>query len=360
MTATEVLAIHREMVKTPSVSGSEAELADWAEGYLRQLGAEVWRIGNSVVARAGSGPKLMFDTHLDTVPVAPGWTRDPWKATLQDGAIYGLGANDAKASGAAMIGAFASVAESDGPCEMVLALVEQEETTNLGTLNALTFLREQLNWTPSAAVVGEPTELQVGVAQRGLLILEIVAKGTVCHSARADELGATNAILELADDLVLLNGLSVGPADPFLGKPSLQVTVVKAGDVHNRLPSEAVATLDIRTVPGLSHEEIAVNIQRQLKNEVRVKSKRLEPYACATDHAIVAAALASLPGSKAFGSATMSDQVHFKGIPCIKCGPGVSTRSHTVEEFVFESEIIRGFEFYARLIGEFSRAMGVA
>ena len=360
MTASEVLAIHRQMVKTPSVSGSECELADWAEGYLRDLGAEVWRVGHSVVARAGSGPRLMLDTHLDTVPAAPGWTHEPWGARVLDGAVFGLGSNDAKASGAAMIGAFASVVHSGGPCEVVLALVEQEETTNKGTLSVLSWLQDELDWIPEGAVVGEPTELQIGVAQKGLLILELVAKGTVCHSARADELGATNAIFELADDLVRLRTLSLGPPDLFLGNTTLQVTVAHAGDVHNQLPSEAVATLDIRTVPGLNHDDLVSHIQGQVKSEVRVRSNRLKPYACKVEQRIVRAAIATSARSKPFGSATMSDQVHFRVTPCIKCGPGVSARSHTVDEFVLEAEIVDGFEFYTTLIHEFSKTKELA
>lgn len=356
MTDADILALHRHLVQTPSVTGSEAALADWVEAWLRGRGAEVTRVGNSVMARAGQGPRLMMDSHLDTVPLGSGWTRDPWAAEVVDGKVYGLGSNDAKASGAAMLAAFATVAEQNGPCETVLALVEQEETTNVGTANVLEFLRGQ-GWEPQGAVVGEPTGLHIGVAQRGLLLLELAATGDVCHSARAAELKAKNAIVSLARDLVKLEGLDLGPDDPFLGSTTAAVTVVKAGDVHNRLPAEAVATLDVRTVPALSHDELVCLIQSQLQCEVRVRSKRLEPYACPPDHPIVMAALMASPGAQAFGSATLSDQVQFRGIPCIKAGPGESIRSHTVDEFVLESEVVAGARFYERLVYAFGEEM---
>jgi acetylornithine deacetylase len=343
------------MVKTASVTGTEVALADWVAEKLGEVGAEVTRIGNSVIARAGTGKRLMLDSHLDTVPLAQGWTRDPWGAEVVDGKVYGLGSNDAKASGAAMLAAFSKVAQEGGPCEVVLALVEQEETTNIGTLNALHHLRS-VGWLPEAAVVGEPTGLQIGVAQRGLLLLELVATGDVCHSARAKELGARNAILALAQELVKVEGLNLGPDDPFLGSTTAQVTVLKAGDVHNRLPAEAIATMDVRTVPSLTHDELVALVRRQLDCEVRVRSKRLEPYACPADDAIVLAAMAAQPEAKAFGSATLSDQVHFHGIPCIKVGPGESVRSHTTDEFVLEEEVVAGARFYERLVQEFAKS----
>lgn len=356
MTDSEILSLHRNMVRTPSVTGNESELADWVEGVLRDMTPHVWRIGNSVVARAGEGPRLMLDSHLDTVPLGSGWSHDPWGADVVDGKVFGLGANDAKASGAAMLAAFASVAEDGGPCETLLALVEQEETTNRGTANVLEWLRSE-GWHPDSAVVGEPTGLQIGVAQRGLLLLELVATGDVCHAARAKELGASNAILNLAHDLVKLEGLDLGPDDAFLGSTTASVTVVKAGDVHNRLPAEAVATLDVRTVPSLTHDELTCLIQSQLRCEVRVRSKRLEPYACPPDHPVVKAALAASPGAGAFGSATLSDQVLFQGVPCVKVGPGESVRSHTVDEFVMESEVVEGARFYERMVVQFAQEM---
>ncbi len=339
------------MVSIRSVSHEERELATWVEAFLREAGAEVMRLGDNIIARAGTGPKILFNSHLDTVPANNGWTRDPWHVESIDGKVYGLGSNDAKASGAAMMGAFLQTLKDGGPCELILMLVCEEETGGKGTELAWPWLQQQ-GWNPEGVVVGEPTELQVGIAQKGLLILELVHQGTACHAANIDVIGGINPIWGLAQDITRLQRADLGDAHPQLGPTSLQPTVLKGAQAHNQVPAEASAKLDVRTVPGRSHTEIIEALQAAVEGEIRVQSSRLEPYQCDESAMIVQAALQANPNAKTFGSRTMSDQVFFRGVPAIKCGPGITARSHTADEFVLESEIEAGFEFYKSLLKE--------
>lgn len=346
----DVLALHRRLIEIPSVSGNEAEICAAVLEVLDRPGIECQRVGNSVIARKGKGRRLVLNSHLDSVPATSSWTKPAHRATVEGERVYGLGSNDALASVAAMIGAFMT---ADPKREVALILGEQEETTGLGTSTCLKWLQETWPGEIAGAIVGEPTELQIGVAQKGLLILELHEEGTSCHAARATELGAKNPIFALARDLVRLEEFELSPTDPYLGAATLQATVIKGGDVHNRVPDRAEAVLDCRTVPTETHDQLIARISDAVEGEIKVRSKRLEPYACDPGAEIVRLAQSIRPESKPFGSATMSDQVFFQGVPCIKCGPGVSARSHTANEFVLESEIAEGFEFYKSIVGEF-------
>lgn len=346
----EILALHRSIVGIPSVSGNEAELAGFVEERLRQRGAEPVRVGESVLALQGSGPVLLLDTHLDTVPPVPGWTRDPWQAESVDGRVVGLGSNDAKASVAAMIAAFLAFQEVDLPFTLALALVEGEETRGTGTQ---AILQELSHLQIEAAVVGEPTGLEVAVAQKGLMVLELSARGDACHAAHAAALGATNAARRLARDLVALEEIDFGPNHPYLGPITLEPTQVRAGTARNIVPPEATAVLDVRSTPALSRSEIVRRIQERVQGEVRVLSDRLLPAETPGSAAIVEAARRSRPGIRLYGSSTMSDMA-FLGDVAIKCGPGRSERSHTPDEFVLEEEVLEGARFYTRLIGAYA------
>lgn len=344
-----LLDIHRELVSMPSVSHNETAIADKVENLLRDHGVKTARFENNVLAWKGEGKRILLNSHLDTVPPNDAWTRDPWSVETIDGKIYGLGSNDAKASGAAMIETLLS---HEGPGEICLMLVPEEETGGRGTEVAWPWLLEQ-GWKPDGIVVGEPTELKIGIAQKGLMILELFATGDACHAANATRMGARNPIFELCQGLEKLQGFHPGEVHPDLGPTTVQPTQLRGAQTHNQVPGEAVAVVDVRTVPGLSHAEVAEAIRARTGLQVRERSTRLEPFACEPDSQIVLAAQRAGGGST-FASPTMSDQVFFRGWPAIKCGPGVSARSHSADEFVLESELIAGAEFYRRLIHEFA------
>lgn len=337
---TDALSLHRELVEIPSVSGSEQSIADFVESRLRKTCADVERVGNSVIASVGSGPRLALNSHLDTVPAQPGWTSDPWQPIVREGRVYGLGANDAKASVAAMIVAFGRAIDRPLPFCLLLMLVEGEETLGVGTQRCL----QHLDFRPDAAIVGEPTGLASAVGQYGLAILNLVAQGQACHAAHATALGVRNPIWALANDLASLESLD-------LGETTLQPTVLTGAAAKNQVPGTASAVLDIRLAPPTTPEEVITRVRERVASDVTVHSDRLRSYACPAG----AALLGCVPEPH-FVSRTMSDLVFFQGIPAVKIGPGRTERSHSVDEFVEESEILEGVRIYSQIIERYAEA----
>ena len=354
MLTSELLALHRQLVATPSVSGSEAAIAGLLESFFRERGLSPRRLGDTLLITVGEGPLLLLDTHLDTVPPGEGWSRDPFTPEVVDGRVHGLGSNDAKASVAAMTAALLAVAREPLPFTLGLALVEGEETRGTGTQRVLADLAER-EVPLLGAVFGEPTGLDIAIAQKGLLVLELVARGQACHAAHAASLQADNAVLVLARDLLALAAVELAPRHARLGPTTVQPTVVRAGQARNVVPGEATAVLDVRTTPAASHEEVVAKVRSRVASEVRVLSSRLEPRETAEDALVVRAAHAAKPAARLYGSPTLSDLVHVTGAPAIKCGPGQSERSHTADEWVGEEEIVAGAEFYVALIRECAR-----
>lgn len=361
MTDSEMLALHREIVEIPSISGDEATLRDRLGGLLAALGVEAQPIGDNLVAVHGSGPVVCLSTHLDTVPPCPGWTRAPHRAVSENGRVYGLGSNDAKASVAAMTAAFLRLRKRapDPGVRVLLALSAQEETGGKGAEQMVPELR-RLGLAPGAVIVGEPTGLDVAVAQKGLLVLELRGEGRACHAAHARALGTPNAIRRLARDLVALETADLGPADPRLGPVTAEPTVVRGGSARNTVPAEATCVLDVRTNPDPGAAEIVARIRSAVSGEVRVLSDRLRPCSIREDHLLVVAALRARAGAKTFGSPGLSDLVFFEGIPGIKVGPGRTERSHTPDEFVLEDEIVEGARFFERAVAEIARSGAAA
>jgi acetylornithine deacetylase len=207
-------------------------------------------------------------------------------------------------------------------------------------------------------VVGEPTGLDVAVAQKGLLLLELVALGDTCHAAHAAKLGARNAVVVLAHDLVALAGAELAPVHPLLGPTTVQPTMVRAGEARNVVPGEARAVLDLRTTPAASHAAVTARVRGLVASEVAVLSERLVPRQ--TDEAswLVRSAQAARPQARLYGSPTLSDMVYVRDVPAIKVGPGESERSHTPDEWVGEEEVVAGAAFYTTLVRECARRFG--
>lgn len=356
-----LLALHRDLVATPSVSGSEQAIADRLAAWLGSHGLAPTRLGDSLLAlapTAGGGPLLLFDTHVDTVPPGPGWSVEPFAATRRDGRVIGLGAGDAKASVAAMTAAFCALVATPPPGITVgLALVAGEETRSQGTRDVLDHLAAA--GTPvAAAVFGEPTGLDLAVAQKGLLVLELTARGQAAHAAHARALGGDNAIAMLARDLMALQATDLGPAHPRLGSTTLEPTVLRAGEARNVVPGVAMAILDARTVPSLPPAELVARLRHAVAGELEVLSDRLAPQQTPDHSALLAAAELARPQARRFGSPTLSDWALLDpGLPAVKVGPGRSERSHTVDEWVDEEEIVEAARFYEALARRYAQRL---
>ncbi len=348
MIGAELLALHRELVRIPSVSHNEGPIASFLESFLRERGVEVHRHNDNVFALCGDGPLLCLNSHLDTVPASTAWKRPPHEPAEEDGRIYGLGSNDAKASVAAMIAALLRIAQHPSPgVRVLLALVAGEEVGGKGTEALLPLLQER-GLMPDAVIVGEPTGLDIVTSQKGLMVLELVARGQACHAAHARSLNAPNPIFILASDLHALERIELPDPDSELGAITVEPTVLSAGSARNMVPNEATCILDVRTNPEPSPAAIAALLQNAVQSEVRVLSDRLRPCSVDRNDPIVLAARHARPEANLTTSRGVSDWVFFKGIPGIKAGPGRTERSHTPDEFVLASEVIEAADFYER------------
>ncbi|MBL8068941.1 MAG: M20/M25/M40 family metallo-hydrolase [Armatimonadetes bacterium] len=348
----DLLALHRNLVSIPSVSHNEGEISEFIAAHLRRSGAEVSRHGLNVIAKTAGKPRLLLNTHFDTVPPNDAWTRDPWTADVVDGRVYGLGSNDAKGCAAAMLATFCSLHDVPG---LAILLSPEEETGGQGTEVAWPYLRDDLGWRPKGVIVGEPTGLQIGVWQRGLLVLELVAEGIAGHAANT--IPADNPVFKLARDISRLEQVGLTPHARF-GAPTINPTVVSGSGAKNQVPAEARAILDIRTVPAddgfiETHEEITDLLRRTLESRVEIRSSRLKAFSCDPGSRIVQTVIDAVPGATPFASRTMSDQVWFEGFDAIKFGPGDSARSHTADEFIWESEVVAGYGAYRAVAQRF-------
>lgn len=336
-----------ELVAIPSPSGSEDGVADLAEATARRAGLDVRNDGLGVVlevAGATGGPTLALVSHLDTVPPGEGWSRDPFEPAIEAGRLYGRGSGDAKASVAAMLAAAADLAAGGGPPRgRLLVVLGRCEETRDTTMPRLLLTLGQLD----AAVVGEPTNLDLAIAQRGLLRLDLVAHGSQIHAGRAGGTGFVNAIATLARDLVALEGVGAGRPHPVLGDPTVTPTIVEAGVSRNVTPPIARACLDVRTTPAWTHAELVEAIRERTGSEVQVVSERLVPCETPPGSRLVAAARSARPAAREYGSPTCSDWVWFRALDAMKCGPGTSARSHTADECVEVDEVREARAFYA-------------
>jgi acetylornithine deacetylase len=341
----------RDLVAIPSLSGQEHDLAIFIEETARRWGLDVVHDAHGVrleVRGWGVGPTLAFASHLDVVPPGAGWTRDPFVPTLEENRLYGRGSGDAKASVAAMLFAAKDLLDSGGmdAGRLLLLFGFNEETENT-TMEALVENAGEID----AAVIGEPTGLDFAIAQRGLLMAELVAEGNQRHAAYASGDGDfTNAVNVLAADLLKLGSLFGSRVHPVLGRAVATATMLEAGVGRNVTPPVARAVLDVRSTPDWTHEELAEELRGTLASEVIVTSRRMVPCQTPEGSRLLATASRLRPSASQYGSPACSDWVFFRNCDAFKCGPGQSRRSHTADEYVDLSEVTQARSFYADLV----------
>lgn len=343
------LTFFKELLRFPSLSHEEGPIADHLFTFFELEGLAPQRLDDNIYVSIGNGDRcLLLNSHLDVVPPSEQHPFPPFDAVEHEGAIYGRGSVDAKASGAAMALALVGLHRSGWlPTNgrLLLALTTCEEIG--GDYNGLQQLRPHLP-PISAALVGEPTEMQPCVAQKGLLILNLHARGRSAHAARA-HLGQ-NAIYAAAKDLLRLEAFAFEKEDPHLGKPTLTTTVIQGGKAKNMIPDVCSFTLDIRSTPAYSHDELIALIDKSVDADVEVHSKRLIPVATSPEDPIVQACIKALPDAVPFGSPTLSDWIFIPDVPTVKIGPGPSERSHTPHEHIEIDAFLEGIEAYKRII----------
>ncbi len=344
------VSLLQDLVATHSVSGTEEAIARRVEEWCAGAGLAVQRDDAAVsvmVPGQRPGPTLAFVSHLDTVPAGEGWTRPPFEPTLEGDRLYGRGSGDAKASVAAMLLAARDVAESGGPASgRLLVILGYEEETKLTTMGLAVERLGPIH----AAVVGEPTNLEFAIAQRGLMMVDLLTRGVQRHAGyAADTADFQNAIVELARNIARLPALLRERVHPVLGLATATPTVIEGGISRNVTPPTARAVLDVRSTPAWSHGEIAEVLRSALDCEVVVTSDRLVPCETPVGSRLLPLARSVRPVGQPFGSPTCSDWVFLRDQDAIKCGPGTSRRSHTPDEFVDLPEVTEARAFYANL-----------
>lgn len=347
----DVVSLLEAMIRFPSLSGSEKEIADFIQHYVASRGLDVRRHDDNVYFSLGEGSRrLLLNSHLDVVPASDGHPHPPFAPTHVDGRLYGRGSVDAKASGAAMTTAVLELhAEGWSPDGQVIIALTTHEETGRG-YNGMETMRSVLPEL-AAALVGEPTDMQPCIAQKGLLILTGVARGRSAHAARAG-LG-DNAIERAARDIGRIASFTFDRTDPDLGEPTVAVTTIAGGSARNVIPDECRFTMDIRSTPAYTHAELTSIFRDGLESEIEIHSDRIVPVRTDARDSIVRACLDALPGASTFGSPTTSDWIFLHDVPAVKIGPGDSRLSHTADESIPVDELVDAVAGYKRIIKAF-------
>lgn len=337
------------LIATPSVSREESGTADILYEWLRQKGAEPHRHYNNVWAVApGYDPEkktLLLNSHHDTVRPASGYTRNPFEVAIENGKIYGLGSNDAGASAVCLASVFAELYRKPLPYNLILALTAEEEITGEKGMRAMLPRLAECGYRIDMGIVGEPTSLQPAVAERGLVVLDCVAKGKAGHAARGEGI---NALYKAIDDINSLRELTFEKESGVLGPISVTVTQINAGKQHNVVPDGCTFVVDVRTTDAYTNEETVDIIRNAITSEAKPRSTRLRASVIPKEHPLVK--ICTAMGLEPFVSPTMSDMAVMHGFPTLKIGPGESSRSHTADEFIKIEEISAGINTYMNIL----------
>lgn len=334
-----------EFVSIQSVSGDESVLADRIARVCSDGGVHAERDGRNVWARRGDGgPRLLLNSHIDTVPAVSGWSDDPWVPRIVGDRLVGLGSNDAKASVASLLEAFLT-APLPEKGSLLFAATCDEETGGHG----LEELAPLLSF--DAAVIGEPNRFQPAVAQKGLLKLKLTARGRAGHAARPHL--AENAIVRAAEDVLAVARLDPGVEDPFLGRPTATVTMVHGGIRSNVVPDTCEITVDARTIGAFDNDAMLAAIRSVVASDVEVLSSRLKPVSGDPSWKIALAASIAAGGAPITGFPSVSDLAHLGGKPAVVFGPGTPEQSHSANESIAVAEVLAAPDVYRRMIAEF-------
>ncbi|KAA9338467.1 M20/M25/M40 family metallo-hydrolase [Hymenobacter busanensis] len=333
------------LIQTPSFSREEGPTADLLVDFLRQHDVEPQRAGHNVWAQNQhfdpAKPTVLLNSHHDTVKPGASWTYDPFGAALEGDRLTGLGSNDAGASAVSLLATFLYFyPRTDLTFNLVCAITAEEEISGAGGIRSVLPLLPPM----ALGIVGEPTQMDLAIAEKGLVVLDCVAHGRTGHAARNE---GENALYKALDDISWIRQYQFPEVSLLLGPVKMTVTQISAGTQHNVVPDRCPFVVDVRTNECYTNAAVVRTVQEHVQAEVTPRSTHLNSSRISPDHPLVRRGLAL--GHKTFGSATLSDQ-SMMPFDTVKIGPGDSARSHTPDEYILLSEIRGGIRGYVALL----------
>src|SRR6187455_120058 len=337
----------KQLIATPSFSKEEDNSSALIKTFLETHEVKTEQFLYNVWAKNkyydASKPTILLNSHHDTVKPNKGYTLDPFSPIEKDGKLFGLGSNDAGGSLASLIAAFIYFYEKDLKYNIVLAATAEEEISGH---NGIEILLPQLGKI-DFAIVGEPTQMQMAVAEKGLMVLDCIANGKAGHAAREE---GENSIYKAITDIEWFSSFKFEKVSHLLGPNKMSVTVIETDNkAHNVVPAQCKFVVDCRVNELYTFEEILDIIKTNVQSEIKPRSTRLRSSSIALDHPVIQAGLKMKRSY--YGSPTTSDKA-LMNFPSLKIGPGDSARSHTADEYIYIDEIKEGIELYIQLLNE--------
>jgi len=348
----------KELIATPSFSKEENNTASIIDRFFQKNGVIRYRHLNNVWGYNhyfdGKKPTILLNSHHDTVKPNPQYTKDPFQPTIENGKLFGLGSNDAGGPLVSLIATFLYFCgRNDLKFNLILAATAEEEISGHNGVESM-LLDEQFNYPLIGeknkiefAIVGEPTQMQMAVAERGLMVLDCISHGKAGHAAREE---GENAVYKALKDIEWFRSFQFPKVSKLLGPNKMSVTVIETGNkAHNVVPAECKFVVDTRINELYSFEEVLEEIKTHVQCDVKARSTRLRSTSIPLDHPLVKAGLAL--DRTYYGSPTTSDKA-LMPFPALKMGPGDSARSHTADEYIYMDEIKKGIELYIQLLNQ--------
>lgn len=342
----DAISLLKKLIETQSFSSEEDPTALLIEDWFKRYNIEFKRTQNNVWAVNkyfdASKPTLLLNSHHDTVKPNSAYTKDPLKAIVEDGKLYGLGSNDAGGCLVSLIATFTHFYNHDNlKYNLVVVASAEEESSGPNGLNSMLAVIPKVD----VAIVGEPTLMNLAVAEKGLVVFDAVVAGTPSHAAHPND---NNSIYNAIDVLQWFKDFKFEKGSKALGDVKLTVTQINAGSQHNVVPGHVDLVIDVRVNDAYSNSEIAEILQEKSPcTSITPRSLRLNSSSIPMDHDLVKAGISM--GRETYGSPTLSDQAALS-CPSLKLGPGDSTRSHSADEFIHLYEIEEGVDLYIKLL----------
>jgi acetylornithine deacetylase len=340
------ISLLKNLIETQSFSQEEENTATLIEGWFNENKIPFQRTKNNIWATNKhfdeNKPTLLLNSHHDTVKPNSAYTKNPFKAIVENGKLYGLGSNDAGGCLVSLLATFTHFYTQENlHYNLVIVASAEEENSGKNGLNSMLPIIPKID----VAIVGEPTLMQLAIAEKGLVVFDAVVAGTPSHAAHPNN---NNSIYNTIEVLQWFKDFKFEKTSKALGAVKMTVTQIAAGSQHNVVPAHVDLVIDVRVNDAYSNQEIATILQEQAPcTKITPRSLRLNSSAISTEHDLVKAGIAI--GRETYGSPTLSDQAVLN-CQSLKLGPGDSTRSHSSDEFIYLSEIEEGIQIYVELL----------